>query len=763
MGVRVNIFTKIGRSRVGMSLKALAGKVRFPGQARLFFDLVRPGLDEIANQIGDGTSSDVLMTPVRWLQRAIVEAPLMTLDGDGKPIEHSDLTALLNKPNPFYSLEVLLAGTALSLSIDGNAYWIVAHSSTGRPVELWYASHTNVEPVWPDRSDNSNFVTHYKYEVGAGSQNIKPAGVEIEGVDDLEEGLSIIHFRDGVDPSNLRKGLSPVKGLLREIWTDNEAAMFTAALLKNNGVPGTVISPKGDYSLTPDQAKAAKAHAEEHFTGSNRGKPLVNLGPCDVQQFGFSPKELDLSPLRDISEERVTAALGVPAAVVGFGAGLQSTRVGATMKELRQLAWLNGVIPMQRTIAGELGRSLGEAFNAESVAFDNSNVEALRENQDLKAARLGRLVRDSVLTRSEARVELGYEQEARDEVYLLSIGTMEVPQKAAMPMPGNGNGNGDPKSLRDLLWEWPRAATKDHDHGAAEQRIIAAAPSAKPPAVAVRMASRLDAIRRRAPSILQGPLEEVFSDFGQQAEAAARRVLGDVEQVADSGPVEVKQGELAPGDAEVLAEIMDAIDVEAAAQAMQEAIEAGYLQVAVEVSDAIGATFGVDFVLDDAAQQNVMQQGGLNAGLIDLDAQTRDALFDALAEGRAEGMAGDNLARHIRGHIEAGPWGDVATRARVIARTEGGKAANVSTLEAARAMPETEHMQVFDDRIGFGDPDCVEANQSVVTIDEADAMGLAHPNCTRSFVPINALLIEEMFGTATPSGPVRPINEGANG
>ncbi|KKK67756.1 hypothetical protein LCGC14_2950860, partial [marine sediment metagenome] len=161
-------------------------------------------------------------------------------------------------------------------------------------------------------------------------------------------------------------------------------------------------------------------------------------------------------------------------------------------------------------------------------------------------------------------------------------------------------------------------------------------------------------------------------------------------------------------------------------------------------SGTVGSTFGIEFELTDQAQQRVLQEAGLRAGLLDLDAQTRDALFDALAEGRAEGLAGDNLARRIRESIEAGPWRDVETRARVIARTEGAHAANTSTLEAARAMPDTEHVQIFDDRLGDGDTQCATANGKIITITEAEAIGLCHPNGTRSFVPINAVLLEEM-------------------
>lgn len=787
-----NPMTKIRKMSVG--LKALLpSEMRFPGQAAVFFDLLRPTENDMARDVGDGTSSDVLMTPIRWLQRAIVEAPFVSLDPDGEPLEKSDLTALLNKPNPFYSLEVLLQGTVLSLSMDGNAYWIVTRSTSGRPVELWYTPHMNIEPKWKN-GRGELFISHYEYDVGgAGKERL-----ELENV---------IHFRDGIDPSNLREGLSKLKGLLREIWTDNEAAKFTSALLKNNAIPGLVISPDDtEVQLTVEEGEAIEEKVKAKTTGDGRGKTLVMLGKTKVDQFGFSPQQMDLSSLRNMSEERVTASLGVQAAVVGFGSGLQQTKVGATMRELRQLSWTNGVIPLQRIIAGEVGRALGEVFNVDSVEFDNRNVQALRENEDTKAARVGRLYRDGVVLRSEARKAMGFESVPADDVYISNLANVFIPQGQVVEVSGNGDA---PKAARktyaDLTDEEQRAwypwMFKQNAAPPAEQRIIAAAPSAPPVPGGEELADELNTIRERAPEIFQSRLERVFENLGDSAEEAARLALGEVELAADSGHVEMKQGvtisedeladdlrkrdahlstlreigelchaheffkavkqggELTPEDIALLATIFDAIDVAAAQAELQAALEVGYTAIAGEAFSVMrtstlaqaaggdGGDIGIDiaFTLDDAAQQRVLQNAGVRAGLIDLDAQTRDALFDALAEGRADGLAGDALARRIRERIEAGPWRDVETRARVIARTEGAHAANMSTLEAARAMPETEHVQIFDDRLGDGDEQCSTANTRIVTIPEAEAIGLCHPNGTRAFVPVNAVLMEEIL------------------
>lgn len=746
----MNRFTKIMKS---LSLKGLTGKVKFPGRALVFFDLDKLDVTEMALEVGDGTSSDVLMTPIRWLQRAIIEAPLVAKDNDGEPLERNELVTLLEKPNPHYAWEVLIAGTVLSLAIDGNAYWVAALNDIGRPVELWYVPHMNVDPRWPSNNKNNDFITHYQYSIQGEEQKIAPMGVDRQNVSfDAVEGLAIIHFREGVDPTNLRKGLSPLKGLLREIWTDKEAASFTASLLRNNGIPGVIVSPASESAaMTPKEGEAAKEKLLTEYTGSGRGRPLVMLGPTKVEQFGFSPKEMDLSPLRNVSEERVTAALGVVAAVVGFGSGLQQTKVGATMKELRQLSWTNGVIPLQRIVASEVSRTVGPMFDTADIEFDNTGVEALRENQDTKAIRVERLVRAGVLTRAEARLELGHKVFPGDEVYLMSLAIIEVPQgevRALLP-PTNGAGTKEERaSVLKLL-------TKAHSHGA-EDAIIDAAPQAQATRATAQAARAIDVIRRSAGATMASPLERVFTDLGKLVRAAATEVLADDSlKEADHSKQEEKQ-QLSADDILIVEKIMDLVDIQGSQVALQTTLEEGYLVVANEVSGAVSGALGVDFVLGEAAQQNILNAGGLRAGLVDLDQQTRDAIFEALALGREQGLTSVNLARFIAKDVEGGPWGSAIIRARVIARTEGANAANVATLQAAKSMPETEHVQVFDDREGFGDEVCISANGIVLTIEEGESIGLAHPNCTRSFVPINALLMEELFGSPI-AGPARPL------
>lgn len=706
-------------------------QLRFPGRPFLWFDLLdrRASAHEMEREVGDGSSSDVLTTPVRWIQRAVAEAPMVVLDLEGKPRPDHRLQRLLDHPNDFYSAEDLLNGTVWDLSIRGDAYWICLRNGNGFPAELWWTPESLMEPKWPN--DGSVFISHYDYHVGGQSIRLEPEDV--------------IHFRDGVDPQNIRKGLSPVRGLLREIFTDNEAAAFTAALLRNAGVPGIVLSPTGDNKITREEGEAAESKLETKFTREGRGRPIVMTGPTRLDQFGFNPRELDLSALRDIPEERVTAALGLQAATVGFGTGLQQTKVGATLEETNKQSYRGGAIPRQRIIAGGINRELSDAFpgNATSVEFDLSRVQILQEDENQKVARLERGVRGGILTRREARIELGFDggdEGGPDDVYLLNLSTLEVPRSA----------NGNRREIIEAQVEERRmlmaASTKQNDGSPTEQRLVESAPRARPTPALLQFARAIDRIRDEAPEAFAADLERFFDRLGRRAQGAMLDALeqsGELEQRSAGAP-ETKQDSL------LIEEVLALLDLVAEDTELRRIFERHFARISEEVAAELEVVTGTAFVFSDPAQREILRRGGTRAGLIDLSTQTRDALFDALADARAEGLAGENLARRIRDRVTAGPWRDAATRARVIARTEGAFAANSATVQAARDMDDTEHMMIFDDRTGFSaeDPDhdiCAQMNGRVMTIDEADAaIAQEHPNGTRSATPVNALLLDEL-------------------
>src|SRR6185295_14801434 len=90
----------------------------------------------------------------------------------------------------------------------------------------------------------------------------------------------VIQFKNGIDPCNTRKGLSPLAAAMREIFTGTEVANFSATLLRNMGVISYMLSPKeGGGVLEDTQALALKAQFEMSMMGENRGRAVVNTIP----------------------------------------------------------------------------------------------------------------------------------------------------------------------------------------------------------------------------------------------------------------------------------------------------------------------------------------------------------------------------------------------------------------------------------------------------------------------------------------------------
>lgn len=378
-----------------------------------------------------GLMSNVVMAPVLWIMRTFTEAVVRVQSRSPERIwefvDDHPADLLVNQPNPYYNGGALWKATTISYTLDGNAYWRKVRNSFGGVIQLWYLPHWLVNPVYP--TDGSQFISHY----------------EVHGMGSQPERLlprDVVHFRFGLDPENPRRGLSPLRPLLQEVYTDDEAASFSAHILKNMGVPGLILSPKSDGLPSPAEADKLKAYVQASFAGRGRGQTMVLGKATDVHQFGFDPGKLMLGDLRDIAEERVCAMLGIPAAVVGFGSGLQSTKVGATMRELVKLAWVQCLNPMQTDMADQITAQLLPDFVSQTrrfrFRFDTSEAAAFQEEDDLRAKRAAILVQAGILRIDRAQEIVGLEVDPTRKVYLqpsnaIPIGEDGTVAEDAMP------------------------------------------------------------------------------------------------------------------------------------------------------------------------------------------------------------------------------------------------------------------------------------------------------------------------------------------
>lgn len=316
-----------------LSIGGVTWEFGLPGTA---FNYVR--------EVGDGLKSGVIVAALNWKMRAFPEAPIVIERRKGEVWEiqrgHA-LEDILENPNPFYDGRVLLMATVMDYQF-GEAFWLKVRNDLGKVVELWWIPRALIKPIYDEIRWPGVYIHHYEYRHGVG------ATVEL-AVED------VVHFKFGMDPTNTRRGFSQLNAMFREVYIDDQAANFTASILRNLGIIGLIFSPKtGSTGIPPGKLNEFKQYVQENFTGDKRGNAMAFSHPIDATVLSYNLQGFNVGPIRDIAEERICAAIGIPAAVIGFGTGLQQTKVGAPQPLSARLWTPTGPTTMGEIQPGDL-------------------------------------------------------------------------------------------------------------------------------------------------------------------------------------------------------------------------------------------------------------------------------------------------------------------------------------------------------------------------------------------------------------------------
>lgn len=670
-------------SAIGAGLKAAT--MRWTGQARYWWQYLLPRTKfDYGKEVGDGSGSNVVMACVLWMARTFPEAPVHVVeigdDGERVPVVRHPLALRIERPNAYYAGPLLWFATLIDWATTGNAYWLKVRDRTGEVVELWWAPSWSIEPKWPE--DGSQFISHYEYG---------PDPSREPGRWDTKD---VVHFRYGLDPNNTRKGMSPLRSLLREIFTDDEAANFTASLMRNLGVPGLVISPEAVQaggSVSDEDAAQIKDTADQKFRGDKRGETMVMTRPTKVTTLSFSPEQMLLRDLRRVPEERVSAILGVAAVVVGLGAGLDRSTF-ANFGEAREAAYEGNIIPSQRLIGADLTVQLlpdfeqsEEALMRREVGFNLKHVRVLQPDMDKLFERHDRAIRGGWERVSEGKRAVGLPVGTDDDVYLRPFTVVPV---------GNG---AEPSPMPKMLGTKAEA----DEHPFARQMALARA----------RIAERFEPELRRF--------------FAAQAERVDERLNAIVNLRSGNGASyktpAVGAGALLPGEEdERLARALTPLWLTA--------VEAGWV-------GAAGA-FGLEAAFDaeSAAVAAVLGEAGHRAGRI--NDGTRSAITRAFEEGAQQGRTLEQIIAGVPADDVPGLHEVVeasyANRPSTAALTEAMWGTNMGALGAYRANGVSRVLMVD----GGTDPPCAARNGQVVSVSGGQsATNHEHPSGTLTLIP----------------------------
>lgn len=360
-----------------------------------------PGAGDVDQQYkNDGNSA--VFACLMALSAAYIEPPVKVwrLDSNDKkePLPKHALQRMLNDPHPELTADELWWWTQWARHCDGNAYLRKMRSGnelTGNVVYLHPLSPRLVDPV--TAKDSTNFIDAYRYRFEPGKwEDIPPE--------------NIIHFRLGIDDGDTRKGMSPLKRLVRAIATDEEATKFSDALLRNFAVPGLVVTTPADSQINREQAEDLSERIADRFGQDGRGRVGVLSAGATISPVGFSPEQMRLDVLHGFPESRICACIGVPPIIANLQIGLEQSANYASMRQITENFTEKKLAPIWRMDDAVLRKHLLPDFDtSETVTIerDLTEVRALQEDMDAKYKRLTEAVVAGWVLPDEARSEIG--------------------------------------------------------------------------------------------------------------------------------------------------------------------------------------------------------------------------------------------------------------------------------------------------------------------------------------------------------------------
>ena len=353
-------------------------------------------LDRLASEGFRG--NEVVYACVREIASTAAEVDLRVEDGAGRPQPGHGLQRLLQRPNPEQSSFELIEALLTDLLVYGNAFLLKQRGPEG-------GTGGGIEALWKLRPD--------RIQIVAGERRLVAGYVHRVG--DRETRLaaeSVIHLRLP-DPANDLWGLSPVRAAARQIDTDSEASRFVEAFFRNAAVPFGIIKLKRALRGGEPEASRIGRRWSERFRGLfGRFQVGVLDADAEFQRIGLTQEEMAFPELRAQTEARICAAFRVPPVLVGVKVGLDRSTF-SNMAEARRFFWENTMLSLYRRLAekfnAELTPEYGPRPEGLRVAFDFSQVAALRESREsIERSALAGL-RAGALTVNDTRRRLGLE------------------------------------------------------------------------------------------------------------------------------------------------------------------------------------------------------------------------------------------------------------------------------------------------------------------------------------------------------------------
>ena len=317
-------------------------------------------------------------------------------------VDNHPLLDLLYKPSPTMSQVEYFQSVYSYLLIAGNNYMLSVGGDNTPPTELY-----NLRP------DRIKIRTGTRAMPVAYDYMLKGQVVESYDVDQATGSSKVKHIKL-FNPLDDYYGMSPIQASSVDIDQHNLANKHNVNLLQNGARPsGAVIfNPKdetgGHVQLSDVQRNQLMNDVNQRFSGTgNAGKPMLLEGDFDWKEMGLSPKDMDFIQLKNMSAKDIALVYGVPSQLIG----IPDSQTYSNFAEAKLALYNETIIPLLDRIQGDMNEWLVPMFNEQGLElrYDIDSIPAMAEQRKRVFESVSAGVKDGILTRNEAREQLGYE------------------------------------------------------------------------------------------------------------------------------------------------------------------------------------------------------------------------------------------------------------------------------------------------------------------------------------------------------------------
>lgn len=303
-------------------------------------------------------------------------------------VEHPILD-LLSKVNPTMSYIDLVMMTQKYLGILGNAYVrIEFDKETGLPSALYPLLAEYVTPI--ATGSKTGRITDYKYTAGKKPKTFK--------------AKEIIHFIN-VTPGSTLLGVGELEQVLSPVNRYNYYNSFETYINANYG--------RADFIIAYNN-KMSKKDLDESFRqwkkrlgGANKGNPIVSAGNFEIKNTGLPPKDMSWIKGRENCILEISNIFGIPESLLKLNSSNLASANTSTFQYYTFTCF-----PKLAQYLSTLNDKLLTAYSQQGMfLWYDSRIPTDRVSN---SAMVVEQLAAGIISREEARSQLGYTQEMQD-------------------------------------------------------------------------------------------------------------------------------------------------------------------------------------------------------------------------------------------------------------------------------------------------------------------------------------------------------------